>query len=264
MRIGAVLVLFAVLAGGVWGGMRLLGDGDDARSHSRVLDAVAEGGILHLHTAEYVRGGHEIEFRCPNAEPGAPGSPYTWSGRWTDDSWVLFDRDGVPEEALLLSVEADGLRVASLYVGAGTTILDHPVGSLTCIVSGARERASVGGPGGLRADFRRQTQDLKDGEASGELRREPSDIDGTFVLVRETTACDKARFRDVDVQRLLQRRLVLESDYSVLSDSCWVVTTDGEELLVESTEVTLELLDASEWPALLDLVFPEGLPAGAD
>lgn len=264
MRVAALVVLVAVLAAGVWAGGRLFGDEDDARSYSRVLDAAAEGGILHTHIETYVKDGLEVQFRCLGGEADVPGYPYVRSEHFTEDLWLLIGSDGLPVDLLSFSHDSGGKRVLSVYMVGDDAVFDLSAVGLVCTMPDVREPVTVGGVGDHREVFRRRVQKLKDGEESGELRREPSGVDGTFDLVQEGTVCGSQLFLDIESQRVLRRRLVLESDYTVISESCSAVAEGGRELLIESYEFTFEHLDASEWPALLNLVFPEGLPAASD
>jgi hypothetical protein len=264
MRVAALLVFLAVLAGGVWAGGRLLGDEDDARSYSRVLDAVAEGGILHTHIEIYVKDGIEMQFRCPDGEGDVPGRPYVRSEYFTADSWFLIGRDGLPIDALSVSHDSGGERVLSVHFVGDDGVVDFAAVGLVCAIPDAREPVIAGGPTDPHEVFRRGVQQLRDDEESGEARREPSDVDGTFVVVQEGTVCDSQILLDIEPRRVVKRRLVLESDYTLLNESCSEVAEGARELLIESYESTYERLDASEWPALLDLVFPEGPPAVTD
>ena len=264
MRAIALLVLVVALGGGVWAGGRLLGDDDAPRSYSRVLDAVSEGGILHTHIEAYVKDGLEVQFRCPGGEGRVRGDPYVRSERWTADTWSLIGRDGLPIDALSLTNDSGGERVLSVHFVGDDGVVDFAAVGLVCAIPNAREPAIAGGPTDPREVFRRQVQQLKDGEESGELRRERADVDGAFIVVREGMVCDSRVLRDVEPRPVLHRTWVLEYDYTLLKESCSELVEGGQELLIESYELTFEHLDASEWPALLDLVFPGGLPAVTD
>lgn len=214
-----------------------------------VLDELADGGILHMRTVQFTYGGTRNSL---GSGLDTRRFEFTLPEHRVNDIWMLIGEDGRTLEFVALTSDEDGNFLTRTRLADGEVRTEH-------VPSGETETRSSGSDSPkplieqLKQTFAETGQKMREAEASGEMVREASGNDGTFLLVQGTEHCGRAN--DLPAGTVFRKQELRESDYAPVASSCWVVTSGGVRLLVESDQPSWEALDASQWDQIANFVF---------